>query len=64
MSPYWSLSPGQALPATATLPIGLPIDQVQLYLLDEQQQPVAQGQEGELYVAGAALAEGIYTALS
>lgn len=55
---YWSLSPGQALPATATLPIGLPIDQVQLYLLDEQQQPVAQGQEGELYVAGAALAEG------
>lgn len=55
---YWQFGPATPLPDTATLPIGTAIDQVHLYLLDENQNPVAQGQEGELYVAGAALAQG------
>ncbi|HMY40865.1 MAG TPA: amino acid adenylation domain-containing protein, partial [Marinagarivorans sp.] len=55
---YWLLSPTTPVPATATLPIGAAIDQVQLYLLDENQNPVPLGQEGELYVGGAALAQG------
>ncbi len=55
---YWQLGPTTPIPATATLPIGTAIDQVQLYLLDDNQNLVPQGQEGELYVAGAALAQG------
>lgn len=38
--------------------IGCPIDQVQAYLLDAQQQPVAAGEVGELYFGGRCLAKG------
>lgn len=55
---YWQLSPSTPLPPTQTLPIGTAIDQVQLYALDAEQKPLAAGQEGELYVGGAALAQG------
>lgn len=55
---HWQLTPQTPMPCTPTLPIGWPIDQVQLYLLDSTQTPVAQGQEGEIYVTGAALAQG------
>jgi len=39
-------------------PIGRPIDGVQVYILDESQQPVADGAVGEIYIAGAGLARG------
>src|SRR5260370_708484 len=38
--------------------IGRPIDGVQLYILDDQQQPVPEGSTGEIYIAGAGLARG------
>jgi amino acid adenylation domain-containing protein len=38
--------------------IGKPIDNMQAYILDEQRKPVAQGEVGELYIAGASLARG------
>jgi amino acid adenylation domain-containing protein len=39
-------------------PIGCPITNTQIYLLDAQMQPVAAGTPGELYIAGIALARG------
>ncbi len=38
--------------------IGTPIDNVAIYILDEQQKPTADGTEGELCIAGVCLAEG------
>lgn len=38
--------------------IGKPIPDLQVYLLDEQQRPVATGQSGEIYVGGAGVARG------
>jgi amino acid adenylation domain-containing protein len=40
------------------IPIGFPISQTQVYVLDENLQPVADGSEGELYAGGAGLALG------
>jgi amino acid adenylation domain-containing protein len=39
-------------------PIGKPIDQAQILLLDESLQPVTEGEVGELYIAGPVLANG------
>ncbi|MDY6937923.1 MAG: amino acid adenylation domain-containing protein [Cyanobacteriota bacterium] len=39
-------------------PIGRAIDNIQIYLLDDRQQPVPQGNPGELYVGGAGIARG------
>lgn len=39
-------------------PIGKPITQAQIILLDEQQLPVADGEVGELYISGPVLANG------
>ncbi len=55
---HWQLTPSMPLPTSATLPIGVAIDQVQLLALDGDGNPVAAGQEGELYVGGDALAQG------
>lgn len=41
-----------------SVPIGRPSDNVQIYLLDDEMQPVLPGQEGEIYIAGDGVARG------
>lgn len=42
------------------LPIGKPLNNVQVYVLDEQRQPVLAGLIGELYIGGKGLARGYF----
>lgn len=41
-----------------SVPIGKPIDNVQIYLLDSQMKPVLDGQDGEIYISGDGVARG------
>ncbi|MCC6384497.1 MAG: amino acid adenylation domain-containing protein [Bacteroidia bacterium] len=43
-------------------PIGTPVSNTKIFLLDENLQPVKEGEEGELYAEGAALAQGYINA--
>jgi amino acid adenylation domain-containing protein len=44
--------------ASSTVPVGRPMDGVELYVLDERLRPLDTGQVGELYIAGERLARG------
>lgn len=44
----------------ASVPIGLPIDNTQIYILDKFLSPVANGMEGEIYISGSGVARGYY----
>ncbi len=53
----FAMRPGHEV-AAAQVPIGHPLDGTRLYVLDEHLAPVPPGATGELYIAGAGLAQG------
>ncbi|RYE11766.1 MAG: amino acid adenylation domain-containing protein, partial [Sphingobacteriaceae bacterium] len=51
-------STGKQILSNNLITIGLPIDNTQVYILDEQYQPVRNGETGEIFIAGAGVALG------
>lgn len=45
-----------------TIPIGIPLEQVSVYLLDEKLKPVSKGKVGEIYIGGKGVARGYVNA--
>jgi len=54
---FWTCHRGED---RTTVPIGRPVDNVQVFLLDSYQQPVPIGLPGELHIGGRALARGYW----
>lgn len=55
---YYAVNNSMQLEGYGKVPIGLPVDNTFIYLLDQHMKPVSMGMVGELFVSGANVADG------